>query len=521
MPNVYSTGSWFPNLSPQIADFSSNLMRLKTHQADLDFRGRQLQQQGEQFNIGAYGTKTPAEGALTLGQQTLTATKDARTEAAKAAKEAQRFKEAKEPQNVEYGALAHSFLTGELTSMGVKKDNPIILKSDEMKKDERITNRDAYQRLSADYPFDRESILSEAADDFYNKQTKDPNYAERPEGKKQLAFIDLLQNDKTGEKVFGQYFAGTIRGMQQEEAAQKQNTLETWKVEQLRRLAAGEELPAGVLAAIGGEPKTPAGLSYHIEKEQLGNQKVQDYRVFVDKEGNVIKRVKIGEPYTNTEGVANVRIQAALAAPQQTALVDPITGQPLVFDKKTSTYRVAPVAGGGGIAPRPVHPSAAEREKTSGLETIKSQLGIIKETFNEHPEFVGVISGQWGRVSQLWTEDEAAFRQKILDVKDALLRARSGAQINEQEYKRLSKLVPDMGDSDTMFKGKMKSFEQSLDLMIGNRVEAQRKGGVYVEGVEGGTSPATATGLKIGDIQKGYRFKGGNPADKNSWVKVQ
>jgi hypothetical protein len=30
-----------------------------------------------------------------------------------------------------------------------------------------------------------------------------------------------------------------------------------------------------------------------------------------------------------------------------------------------------------------------------------------------------------------------------------------------------------------------------------------------------------AEGPKVGAIEQGYRFKGGNPADKNSWEKVQ
>ena len=39
---------------------------------------------------------------------------------------------------------------------------------------------------------------------------------------------------------------------------------------------------------------------------------------------------------------------------------------------------------------------------------------------------------------------------------------------------------------------------------------------------QGQQDQSTASGApKVGEIRKGYRFKGGNPADKNSWEKVQ
>lgn len=126
------------------------------------------------------------------------------------------------------------------------------------------------------------------------------------------------------------------------------------------------------------------------------------------------------------------------------------------------------------------NPSAGEREKTAAFETLKSQVQRIKEGFK--PSYVGVASGPLGAITQYTDADEAAYRQVIADVKDSLLRARSGAQINEQEYARLSKLVPSVNDSETKFKGKMKSFEKTLDTLITEREKAQMRGGVGFRG---------------------------------------
>uniref|UniRef100_A0A6H1ZE57 Uncharacterized protein n=1 Tax=viral metagenome TaxID=1070528 RepID=A0A6H1ZE57_9ZZZZ len=160
----------------------------------------------------------------------------------------------------------------------------------------------------------------------------------------------------------------------------------------------------------------------------------------------------------------------------QSIFVDPETGRPLIFNRNTNTYEVSKIQGDGGIAPRPVNPSAVEREKTAAFEVLNSQLDRIEKTYKS--KYVGLISGQAGRITQFTDEDESAFRQVILDVKDSLLRARSGAQINEQEYRRLARLVPDFTDSEPQFKGKMKSFRATMDSIVGERKEAQRKGGV-------------------------------------------
>ncbi len=178
--------------------------------------------------------------------------------------------------------------------------------------------------------------------------------------------------------------------------------------------------------------------------------------------------------------------------PQQSQFIDPASGNPLVYDRSSGTYRVAEVAGGGGVSPRLVNPSAGEREKGAQFEVIRDQLKRIKQTYKS--EYVGLVAGQIGRVTQWKNADEAAFRQVILDVKDSLLRARSGAQINEEEYKRLAKLVPDFTDSEAQFEGKMKSFENTFNTIVKEREKGQRKGGVYIRGA----NTSLPEGLKAG-----------------------
>ena len=59
---------------------------------------------------------------------------------------------------------------------------------------------------------------------------------------------------------------------------------------------------------------------------------------------------------------------------------------------------------------------------------------------------------------------------RIVDnLSDQLLRARSGAQINEQEYQRLRNLVPNKTDKPDVFDVKLKSFRNELQRTIARR----------------------------------------------------
>lgn len=103
-----------------------------------------------------------------------------------------------------------------------------------------------------------------------------------------------------------------------------------------------EAYPAGLPADVAGavikekaKPKQQDNLSYHIEKEQIGNQKVQDYRVWTDnKTGSVVKREPIGKPYANTEGVAEVRVSSYANMPTNTPGIyfERKTGKPFRID---------------------------------------------------------------------------------------------------------------------------------------------------------------------------------------------
>jgi hypothetical protein len=222
MANPYSTGSYIPDLSPTINSFVDNLVRLKTHQEDIDMRGRQLQEGTRQHNISAFGTETPQPGMQTLDTQKLDLLK--RNQGLDEQK--QRQAAAATPQHNEYGAVAHAYKTNLLTEMGVKKDRQIMLDSKEGAKDPNVTNKFQYLRDKEKYPIYREEALEDMADDYVKKTTAKPGYEKTAEGQRQKGFIDMLQEDRTGDTVLSQFYGPTIEGMKREEENQKSVLLE-------------------------------------------------------------------------------------------------------------------------------------------------------------------------------------------------------------------------------------------------------------------------------------------------------
>lgn len=145
------------------------------------------------------------------------------------------------------------------------------------------------------------------------------------------------------------------------------------------------------------------------------------------------------------------------------------------FNPKTGDLVPSPVEG-ARAAPIPT----AERNQRSALEVMGEQLGIVKDLINTPggKAAVGPVSGSG--IGKFVTErlprtitgdtDEAVIlRAATADISDQLLRARSGAQINEQEYQRLKALLPDVSTNIETFLARLQRFEQELNTVIQSR----------------------------------------------------
>jgi hypothetical protein len=129
------------------------------------------------------------------------------------------------------------------------------------------------------------------------------------------------------------------------------------------------------------------------------------------------------------------------------------------------------------------------------LDTLQKMTDDVTDLFQ--PGYTGQWEGRWGAVKQ-WAGNasrrEVVFRRIVQDMKDQLLRARSGAAITQQEYERLSQIVPNVTDADETFQAKLLGFRRALDQTKQSRLEAATTGRGPLREQQPGVTPLPGSG---------------------------
>ena len=125
---------------------------------------------------------------------------------------------------------------------------------------------------------------------------------------------------------------------------------------------------------------------------------------------------------------------------------------------------------------KPSQESAISQKEDVKISTLKELSKDIRNSAK--PEYLGgFISGAAGQgfggvlggvreATGLISDDEAVFRANVNSLKNQLLYLRSGAQINEQEFKRLEKELPDPTLPENVFRSRLDAFDKQLDEII-------------------------------------------------------
>lgn len=147
-------------------------------------------------------------------------------------------------------------------------------------------------------------------------------------------------------------------------------------------------------------------------------------------------------------------------------------GMRTVFNSRTGKYEsqsVAPVLS----KTRPNLP-AETATQIGDFNTLASQLQTVKDTYNS--SFVGPINSRTGEVKQLTglgaSPERATFYANVNSIRNQLLYLKSGKQINETEYERLIKELPNERLSSADFKAKLSNFETVFTKLYTNRLKA-------------------------------------------------
>lgn len=171
-----------------------------------------------------------------------------------------------------------------------------------------------------------------------------------------------------------------------------------------------------------------------------------------------------------------------------------------------------PIPGG----PKPAGATATEDErKASGwVNQARNAFQNMEAALRDDPNAnePGIIES-YAPIEELRNRSRSDARQRYVNgassFSEAALRAATGAGVNKEEAEqKIRELTPQRGDTPGVRQQKRSAMEVYLKSL-------EQRAGRALQAVPGAPAGPTA-----GTVQDGYRFRGGNPADPNSWERI-
>jgi len=122
--------------------------------------------------------------------------------------------------------------------------------------------------------------------------------------------------------------------------------------------------------------------------------------------------------------------------------------------------------------------------QSGDFNTLATQIDKVRKSVK--PEYVGPVQGRTGELAQTVdlpsiglgaNKERSDFLSNVNSIRNQLIYLRSGKQINESEYERLIKELPDETRSYVDFQAKLDNFQNVFNEIAQNRRKAFEEGG--------------------------------------------
>lgn len=227
---------------------------------------------------------------------------------------------------------------------------------------------------------------------------------------------------------------------------------------------------------------------------QLAGSKVDLQNEFGDKADDMLKLYGVNKTEDATTKTINSWAEAMygkkweqLAQNEKLAVMDRMAVQNPKDIRQSAPPIYNFVQTGEGIVPGNVRtgkmgePTGFNKPMPNEMITQNQQIGTLKETLNRvktlyKKDYVGPVAGRVAGLEEstvgLSTE-QAIFNADNAQIQNTLVYLMSGKQINEQEYARLKKQLPDKNLPPSVYEARMDTFEKTLDSIIKEREKNQ------------------------------------------------
>jgi len=263
--------------------------------------------------------------------------------------------------------------------------------------------------------------------------------------------------------------------------------------------------------------------SKELAQYSAGLQKMN--KEYVDASGNLVQAtmgpdgsVAIPEGATSMDimqGLQSIEAskasaEASKASAAQNTAETALLGKKMSLEERkvaADELRARTDAAGGGV-------KVTDFDKKSLLAQ-RTMIGILQKQKTDDPDAI-----DWGKVS---TADKAALNMAGALPPDIKM---SDKPMSEGEARKEAvKIVAGMEKEDpTLFTGvpavnSIWPGQDKPEIPAKNREEIINSLTREIQGESAPSSPKTVS-VPVGTVRNGYRFKGGNPNDKNSWEKI-
>lgn len=165
---------------------------------------------------------------------------------------------------------------------------------------------------------------------------------------------------------------------------------------------------------------------------------------------------------------------------------------------------------------------------------VANKLPDISKLIKDNPNVFGPVVGRI-RSGNPYDKDAQAVDSEMRTSSQQFGRFMEGGVLRKEDEYKYRKMFPQGGDTPDVAESKLLNVQRVLALKYNSDIKALRDSGYDTTGfkelevpeslatrLERGKLPKFPVngGPSVGSVENGYRFKGGNPADRASWEKL-